>query len=76
LVDFLFIFVFSDVQSRLNYYLQLKHNVLQSSISTQDEIILSLAATALRLELGVFDNTTHVKNYFEPKDYVPEWVSL
>ena len=65
---------FSDFKSRQQYYLQLKRNVLQSNVATQDEVVFSLAATALHLDVGVFDESVHIKNYFEPKDYVPEWV--
>lgn len=65
----------SDPCSRYHYYLQMKKNVLQSKIRAQDELIFTLAATSLHLDVGTFDSETHKGHYFDPSDYVPAWVS-
>ena len=53
----------------------MKRNVLQSKVAVQDEIIFTLAATALHLDKGSFDSVIHHDHYFDPRDYVPNWVS-
>ncbi|CAK8676491.1 unnamed protein product [Clavelina lepadiformis] len=62
-----------NYQSRYHYYLQMKRNVLQSKVVTQDETIVTLAAISLHLDLGAFDPTLHTGRYFDPNEYVPAW---
>ena len=63
------------MESRHHYYLQLKRNVLQSKVPVQDEVIFTLAAAALHVDMGPFDPSQHKEKYFDPHDYVPAWVS-
>nr|CAB3262931.1 uncharacterized protein LOC100185320 [Phallusia mammillata] len=62
-----------DPKSRHHYYLQLKKNVLQSKVPSQEEEIFTLAATSLHLDMGTFDAAKHLGRYFDPNEYVPAW---
>jgi len=62
-----------DAASRHYYYLQMKRNVIQSKVPVQDTVILSLAATSLRLDHGCYDSQIHIGEYFDPCDHVPVW---
>lgn len=65
----------SDKPTRTQYYLQMKKNVLQTKVTTRDEIIFSLAAYGLQSDIGEFNAKIHKDKYFQVEAYFPPWVS-
>lgn len=67
------IFIFhSDKIARKLYYYHLKEQVLRSHCTHKEEVYFLLAAYALQADWG--NQRNHMKNYFEPEAYFPQWV--
>ncbi|KAF4528206.1 hypothetical protein B566_EDAN014031 [Ephemera danica] len=68
----------TDPVSRLHYYLQLRHNLLQSERACpHEERLLRMLGCALQADLGdrkhdEDENESAQQRYFEPREYVPE----
>jgi len=61
--------------TRLQYYLQLRDNLLHFNQSVSEEKCFLLAGLALQADFGNFDHERHVGAYFDPREFFPAWVS-
>ncbi|XP_070578164.1 radixin-like isoform X2 [Ptychodera flava] len=64
----------TDDNTRYHYYLQLRHNVLETPLPCCEENYFLLSAYALQADTGNYLSAIHKKNYFEPEKYFPKWV--
>lgn len=60
-----------EQQTRHQYYLQLRKDVLESSVRVHDDTSMVLASYALQAELGDYDRNIHGLDYFVPQHYLP-----
>ncbi|XP_066921139.1 tyrosine-protein phosphatase non-receptor type 13-like [Clytia hemisphaerica] len=60
-----------EQQTRHQYYLQLRKDVLENSIRVHDDTSMILASYALQTELGDYDRNIHGLDYFVPQLYLP-----
>jgi len=67
--------VFREKATRLQYYLQLRDNLLNYSQSVSEEKCFLLAGLALQADFGNFDQQRHIGAYFDPREFFPAWVS-
>jgi len=61
--------------TRLQYYLQLRDNLLHYNQSVTEEKCFLLAGLALQADFGNFDHDRHIGAYFDPREFFPAWVS-
>ena len=59
----------------MQYYLQLRDNLLHYNQSVSEEKCFLLAGLALQADFGNFDQEQHVGAYFDPREFFPAWVS-
>jgi hypothetical protein len=62
--------------TRLQYYLQLRDNLLHYSQSVTEEKCFLLAGLALQADYGVYNEEHHVGAYFDPREFFPAWVLM
>ena len=62
--------------TRLQYYLQLRDNLLHYNQSVTEEKCFLLAGLALQADFGNFNQERHHGAYFDPREFFPAWVSL
>ena len=67
--------LFREKATRLQYYLQLRDNLLHYNQSVTEEKCFLLAGLALQADFGNFDQDRHVGAYFDPREFFPSWVS-
>ena len=67
--------VCSERATRLQYYLQLRDNLLHYSQSVSEEKCFLLAGLALQADFGPFNEDRHAGAYFDPRELFPAWVS-
>jgi len=67
--------VLREKTTRLQYYLQLRDNLLHYNQSVSEEKCFLLAGLALQADFGNFDQQRHVGAYFDPREFFPAWVS-
>lgn len=67
----MFSLFFREQQTRHQYYLQLRKDVLENSIRVHDDTSMILASYALQTELGDYDRNIHGLDYFVPQLYLP-----
>ncbi|XP_047142162.1 tyrosine-protein phosphatase non-receptor type 13 isoform X1 [Hydra vulgaris] len=60
-----------EQQTRHQYYLQLRKDVLENSIRIHEDTSMVLASYALQAELGDYDRNIHGIDYFVPQHYLP-----
>ncbi|XP_078000811.1 uncharacterized protein LOC144453401 [Glandiceps talaboti] len=63
-----------DDVTRHHYFLQLRHNILESPLPCSEENYFLLAAYALQADIGNYLCSIHKRNYFEAEKYFPKWV--
>ena len=61
-------------QTRHQYYLQLRKDLLEGKMYCHEETALKLAAFALQAEKGDCDTNKKPHDYFRPEDYLSEKV--
>lgn len=61
-------------QTRHQYYLQLRKDLLEGKMYCHEETALKVAAFALQAEKGDYDALEKRHSYFRPEDYLPEKV--
>jgi len=66
---------FREKATRLQYYLQLRDNLLHYNQSVTEEKCFLLAGLALQADFGNYDRERHVGAYFDPREFFPAWVS-
>ena len=64
-----------EKSTRLQYYLQLRDNLLHYNQSVSEEKCFLLAGLALQADFGNFNEQRHVGAYFDPREFFPAWVS-
>lgn len=62
--------------TRLQYYLQLRDNLLHYGRISNEEKCFVLAAYALQADFGPYNANVHVASYFDPCRYFPAWVIM
>jgi len=68
--------VLREKATRLQYYLQLRDNLLHYNQSVSEEKCFLLAGLALQADFGNYNQDQHVGAYFDPREFFPAWVSL
>ena len=69
---------YRDDISRHQYYLQLRHNVVERNMAhphVAEEIIYLLVGLALQADFGDYIEAQHSDNYFSLQEYFPQQVS-